>query len=172
MRRGELAAEGYDAVSMRDLATMTHMSLATIYQLGGSKDELIAEAHADRMAQLGERLERRPPGGKTAEARVRSVLRGYVAALDRDRARTLTMMRAFYARPSAVTDSRVSVRGAYLSMIDTALGDDDVPDREAVIETLGHVMNSGILEWMNGSRDARAVQKILDDAVRVLFRGH
>ena len=31
-------------------------------------------------------------------------------------------------------------------------------------------MNSAILEWMNGKRDAAAVQRILDDAVHVLFR--
>ncbi len=165
----ELAAEGYDAVTMRELATMTHMSLATIYHLGGSKDQLIAEAHADRMARFRDRLARRAPAGKTVAARVRHVLGDYVAALERDRVRTLTMMRAFYALSPEVTDSRISVRGAYLSMIDTAVGDDEIPDRLAVIETLGHVMNSAILEWMKGYRDARAVRTILDDAVRVLF---
>jgi hypothetical protein len=40
----------------------------------------------------------------------------------------------------------------------------------AVIDTLGHVMSSAILEWMNGTRDAEGVQVILDDAVHVLFR--
>jgi len=165
----DLAAEGYDAVSMRELANMTHMSLATIYQLGGSKDQLIAEAHADRMAKFAERWLRRPPTGNTAEARVRQVLRGYVAALDRDRERTLAMMRAFYALTPDVTSSRTSVRATYLSMIDAAVGDENVPDRMAVIDTLGHVVNSAILEWMNGARTVPAVQAILDDAIRVLF---
>src|SRR5260221_14081483 len=87
----ELGAQGYDAVSMRELATMTRMSLATIYQLGGSKDQLIAEAHADRMEQFRDRIVRRPPTGKNAEARGKNGLRGYVAALARDRGRTLTM---------------------------------------------------------------------------------
>jgi AcrR family transcriptional regulator len=166
----ELSGQGYDAVSMRALATMTHMSLATIYQLGGSKDQLIAEAHADRMERFRERLDRRPPTGNTAEIRVRGVLRGFVAALDRDRVRTLTMMRAFYALPPDVTESRITVRGTYRAMIDAAVGDDDVADRGALIETLGHVMNSAILEWMHETREARAVQQILDDAVHVLFR--
>jgi hypothetical protein len=31
-------------------------------------------------------------------------------------------------------------------------------------------MNSAILEWMNGTRDAATVHQILDDAVHVLFR--
>jgi AcrR family transcriptional regulator len=165
----ELAAGGYDAVSMRELATTTHMSLATIYQLGGSKDRLIAAAHADRMAEFAERWVRRPPTGETAEARVKHVLRGYVAALDRDRDRTLTMMRAFYALASDAASSRTSVRATYLSMIDAAVADEDVPDRMAVIETLGHVVNSAILEWMNRARSVAEVQRIIDDAVRVLF---
>ena len=166
----DLTAQGYDAVSMRELANITHMSLTTIYQLGGSKDQLIAEAHADRMMKFRQQLSRRPPTGATAEVRVNKVLRGFVGALDRDRVRTLAMMRALYALPSDVTDSRISVRATYTSIIDAAVGDEDVPDRPQVIDTLGHVMNSAILEWMNGARDAAAVQEILDDAVHVLFR--
>jgi len=166
----ELARKGYDAVSMRELANLTHMSLATIYQLGGSKDQLIAEAHADRMEHFREQLRRRPPRGATAEARVKSVVRGYVTALDRDRERTLAMMRAFYALPVDDRESRSAVRATYESIIDAAVGDEDIPDRALVIDTLGHVMNSAILEWMNGTRDAAAVQRILDDAVHVLFR--
>ena len=166
----DLTAQGYDAVSMRELANLTHMSLTTIYQLGGSKDQLIAEAHADRMTKFRQQLSRRPPTGATAELRVQKVLRGFVAALDRDRVRTLAMMRAFYALPSDVADSRISVRTTYTAMIDAAVGDEDLPDRMAVIDTLGHVMSSAILEWMNGTRDAAAVQAILDDAVHVLFR--
>jgi AcrR family transcriptional regulator len=166
----ELATKGYDAVSMRELANVTHMSLTTIYQLGGSKDQLIAEAHADRMEHLREQLRRRPPRGSSAEARVKGVVRGYVTALDRDRERNLAMMRAFYALSADVSESRTSVRATYESIVDAAIGDEDVPDRTQVIDTLGHVMNSAILEWMNGTRDVAAVQRILDDAVHVLFR--
>ncbi len=97
-------------------------------------------------------------------------MRGYVTALDRDRERTLTMMRAFYALPAEGNENRSAVRATYESIIDAAIGDEDVPDRMQVIDTLGHVMNSAILEWMNGTRDAATVHQILDDAVHVLFR--
>jgi AcrR family transcriptional regulator len=166
----DLTAQGYDAVSMRALASITRMSLTTIYQLGGSKDQLIAEAHADRMTKFREQLERHPPEGSSAEARVRNVLRGYVKALDRDSVRTLAMMRALYALAPDVTESRTSVRDTYTAIIDAAVGDEEIPDRMAVIDTLGHVVNSVILEWMNGWREVAAVQKILDDAVHVLLR--
>jgi AcrR family transcriptional regulator len=166
----DLTAQGYDAVSMRALASITRMSLTTIYQLGGSKDQLIAEAHADRMTKFREHLERQPPEGSSAEARVRNVLRGYVKALDRDSVRTLAMMRALYALAPDVTESRTSVRDTYTAIIDAAVGDEEIADRMAVIDTLGHVVNSAILEWMNGWRDVAAVQTILDDAVHVLMR--
>jgi len=166
----DMAAAGYDAVSMRALANATHMSLASIYQLGGSKDQLIAEAHADRMAKFRERWLRRPPTGKTAEARVKQVLRGYVDALERDRVRTRAMMRAFYALTADVTASHTSVRMTYVSLVDAAIGDEEVADRMAVIDTLGHVVNSAILEWMSGTRDAAGVHRVFDDAVHVLFR--
>jgi hypothetical protein len=62
------------------------------------------------------------------------------------------------------------VRDTYTAIIDAAVGDEEIPDRMAVIDTLGHVVNSVILEWMNGWRDVAAVQTILDDAVHVLLR--
>jgi acyl-ACP thioesterase len=122
------------------------------------------------MEHFRDQLRRRPPRGATAEARVKDVVRGYVTALDRDRERTLTMMRAFYALPAEGNENRSAVRATYESIIDAAIGDEDVPDRMQVIDTLGHVMNSAILEWMNGTRDAATVHQILDDAVHVLFR--
>jgi acyl-ACP thioesterase len=122
------------------------------------------------MEHFRDQLRRRPPRGATAEARVKDVVQGYVTALDRDRERTLTMMRAFYALPAEGNENRSAVRATYESIIDAAIGDEDVPDRMQVIDTLGHVMNSAILEWMNGTRDAATVHQILDDAVHVLFR--
>ncbi len=166
----ELAAQGYEAVSMRELARLTRMSLTSIYQLGGSKDQLIAEAHAEGMAKLREELHRRPPRGGTAAARVRTVLRRYVNTLDRDPVRTLTAMRAFYALTPDVLDSRASVHRTYVDLIDEAIGDADIPERLLVIETLGHVMNSAIVQWMNDdAHDAAEVWRVLDQAVRVLF---
>jgi hypothetical protein len=81
------------------------------------------------------------------------------------------MMRAFYALTPDVLESRASVHRTYVNLIDEAVGETDVPDRLIVIETLGHVMNSAIVQWMNDeAHDASAVWRILDAAVHVLFR--
>src|SRR5688500_13982276 len=72
----EAARRGYDAVSMRELANATRMSLTTVYQFCSSKDHLIAEAHVERMLELRDRVVVRPPRGRSAEERVRKVMRG------------------------------------------------------------------------------------------------
>jgi AcrR family transcriptional regulator len=165
------AANGYDAVSMRDLAAETRMSLAKIYELVGSKDELIARAHAGGMEHLRDEVARRPPRGRTAEARVRAVLRRFADALEHDEVRTRALMRALYSTEQRVAASRGSVGVSFTAMIDAAIGDADVADRYDVIDVLGHVVNSVILSWLNGRLDHAGVRRTLDRSVRTLFHG-
>jgi AcrR family transcriptional regulator len=164
----DAAVNGYDAVSMRELAKATHLSLTTIYEFCGSKDQIIAEAHVDGMERLRAQLARRPPWGPTAEARVRSVMRAIVVALERDPVRTMTLMRAFYALAPGVAESRAAVRETHVAMVDAAIGDEKIANRADVIDTLGHVINSAIVEWMRNG-DASSAQETLDRAVRVLI---
>ena len=165
----EAARAGYDAVSMRDIAAAARVSLTTVYQLFESKDQLIAEAHADRMEGFRAQLSRRPPRGRTAAARVRAVVRGMVNALERDDVRTRTLMRALYSLEPSVDSSRLSVRDTYVAMIDAAIGDEAIEPRAAVIDTLGHVVNSAMLQWLRGDLDAPNVGRVLDQAVSVLL---
>ncbi len=103
------ARNGYDAVSMRDLAETCRMSMTTIYQFCRSKDQLIAEAHIDNLDAVRDQLMARPPAGATAEQRVLRVIRGYVRALEGDDQLTRTLMRAMYA-PGAHTPPRAPLR--------------------------------------------------------------
>ncbi|MCU1360372.1 MAG: hypothetical protein JWN99_1661, partial [Ilumatobacteraceae bacterium] len=64
-----------------------------------------------------------------------------------------------------------SVTGSYQTMIDAAIGDDDIPERAAVIETLGHVINSVMVNWLTNGWDAKRVATVLDDAARALLSG-
>jgi AcrR family transcriptional regulator len=162
------AVQGYDAVSMRELAATTRMSLSTVYRYFASKDHLIAEAHADGMEGFRSQLSSRQPRGATAEDRVSGVMGGMVRALEHDEVRTRTLMRALYSLEPGVGRSRESVRDTYQAMIDTAIGDEQVPDRAAAIETLGHVIDSAILDWMNRGRDATHVRRVLEQAVHLL----
>src|SRR5512141_2571962 len=103
------ARKGYDSVSMRELASTTKMSLATIYGFCPSKDQLIAEAHADRREHFRARLDEDPPRGRTAEERVQAVAHGMVDALEKDEVATRTLMRALYSGGPGVGASRLAV---------------------------------------------------------------
>ena len=166
------AAEGgYEAVSMRDLARNAKMSLNTVYKFCNSKDQLIAEAHAERMDDFRVMLAKRPPRGDSAEKRVKVVLRGIARALERDDVVTRTLMRSIYSGGAGVAVARQAVAGSYQTMIEAAIGDEQIADRAAVIETLGHVINSVMVNWLANDWDSARVAAALDDAARALFRG-
>jgi AcrR family transcriptional regulator len=166
------ARNGYDAVSMRDLAETCRMSMTTIYQFCRSKDRLIAEAHLENMENFRRRLSARPPQGATAEARVLHVMRSFAKALEVDEALSRTLMRAMYSLDPEVASARTSVGDAYRTMIDSAIGDEEIADRDAVIGTLGHVIDSVILNWVTRRHDVRWVRRELDAAVRALLRAN
>lgn len=166
------AGKGYEAVSMRELAAETRMSLSTIYELVGSKDELIAMAHAGGMERLREELALRPPRGTTPEARVRAVLRRLADSLEHDEVRTRALMRALYSPEPRIRTSIESVGSSFGAIIDAAIGDTEIPDRDDVVDLLGHVVNSVIVSWLNGRLDVAGVRRKLDRAVHtVLGRG-
>ena len=164
------ARKGYDAVSMRELAETCRLSMTTIYQFCRSKDHLIAEAHLSNMEAFRGRISARPPRGATAEARVASVMRSFAKALD-DEPLSRTLMRAMYSLDPEVSPAFESVGGEYNSMLDTAIGDDVLENRDAVITTLGHVIDSVILGWLARGHDTAWVRRELDAAVHVLFNG-
>jgi AcrR family transcriptional regulator len=165
----EAARNGYDAVSMRELAESTHMSLTTVYQICPSKDRLIAEAHLGRMEVLRARVTRKPPRGRTARARVTAVVRAMADEFESNAEFLATLMRAVYSLDPSVGEVRVLVGGTYTEIINAAIGTETVADRAAVVDTLGNVIGGAVFEWLR-HRDAARLRRTLEDAVRVLFR--
>jgi AcrR family transcriptional regulator len=163
------ARNGYDAVSMRELAETCRLSMTTIYQFCGSKDQLIAEAHASNMEQWRQRLAARPPRGATAEARVMQVMSSYVRALSAEGPLTRTLMRAMYSPDPRVASTRAGMTSTFAGLIDLAIGDVDVSDRPAIISTLGHVVDSVVLNWLSGRYDANWAKAELEATVHVLL---
>ena len=165
----DAARNGYDAVSMRELAETCRVSMTTIYQFCRSKDQLIAEAHLSSLQAWRDRLAARPPRGATAEDRVLQVMRSYAKALEQDETLSRTMMRAMYSLDPDAGASRASVSGTYVALIDAAIGEEEIEDRDALIGTLGHVIDSVILGWITHRHDVAWVRTELEAAVRVLF---
>lgn len=163
------AGEGYDAVTMRRLAAEARMSLAKIYEYAGSKDELIARAHVGGMAALQADVERRPPAGSSVAGRVSTALDRFSDALEHDEIRTRTLMRAMYSADLKVGGTMGTMGSTFGSIIDAAIGDDEVDDHDAKVEILGDVVNSAILQWLHHRLDGSGVRTRLRRAVRVLF---
>jgi hypothetical protein len=92
-----------------------------------------------------------------------------VNALERDEPLTRTLMRAMYSLDSGVAEVSRSVANGFSAMVDSAIGADDIADREAVIETLGRVIDSAIYGWLARGDDVARVEKTLEQAVHVLL---
>jgi AcrR family transcriptional regulator len=165
----EAAERGYDAVQMRELAAVTRMSLATIYQFCSSKDQLITAAHVDWMARFRDDLTRRRPRGNTAAERVSDVLEKMSRSLEQHRELILTILRALYSAEPEVEQNRRAVSQTYVAIIDAAIGDEPVPSRQVVIETLGRVVSSVLFEWAHSGLTAREAGDTMRQAASLLL---
>lgn len=163
------ARHGYDAVSMRALAREARLSMTTVYQFCGSKDHLIAEAHLEWMEGFRSQLLRRPPRGKTAASRVRTYIRQITDAWEHQPVLTMTLQRAIYSVDPGVREVRAATGDAYRAIMDTAIGDADIPQRAMVIEIIGHVIDSVTYGWVCGTYDATEGRRILERTVDTLL---
>ena len=163
------ARSGYDAVSMRELAKETRMSMTTIYQFCSSKDHLIAEAHLEWMERFRTSLESKPSRGTTARERVLAYITEIVTAWEQHEVLIRTLQRAVYSMDPGVVEVRSSMRGIYSRIMELAIGDASVSDPAEVAEIIGHVIDSVTFRWVSGTVDNREGRMILERAVRTLL---
>jgi AcrR family transcriptional regulator len=164
----EAARGGYDAVSMRELAEVTRMSLTSVYQFCSSKDHLIAEAHLEGMEAFRRTLMSGRRRGGSVESRVLRIVRGIVNGLERDEVLTRTLMRAIYSLDAGAGDVSRTLGVVTREMLLDAIGDDEIADRDAVIETLGRVIDSAVYGWLARGETVAEVRTVLEDAVHLL----
>lgn len=163
------ARGGYDAVSMRDLARETRLSMTTIYQFCSSKDHLIAEAHLEVMELTRGSMTGHRGRGRSARARVVRHLAEVTDAWERDPLFARTLMRAVYSLDPAVQEVRAWLSGTHAAVMDQLIGDDEVAQRDAVIEVIGEVFDSVTLRWVSGSIGAPEAKRLLERAVRLVL---
>jgi AcrR family transcriptional regulator len=154
---------------MRELASETRMSMTTIYQYCSSKDHLIAEAHLDWMERFRESLESRRPQGHSAQARLLAYVGEIVTTWEQQEVMIRTLQRAMYSMDPGVREVRASMRGTYLRIMDLAIGDAPLADRDGVLEILGHVIDSVSFRWVSGTVGNAEGREVLERAVRTLI---
>ncbi len=168
----ELAeAGGYDAVVMKAVADRSGVALATIYRWFASKDHLLTEVLLAWGGELSTALSRRParrrrrgrPGRRAA--RPGHGRRRIAPAAGRGRRR-----RGALGRRRARSTRRASSTRWSTGWIGIALGDAEVPERDAVIQVLEHVCFSAIIGLATGRQSAADATAELATAARLLLR--
>lgn len=166
----ELAVEGYDAVSMRRVGARAKVSLATVYELFGSKDELIAFAHADLLDGFQTRIASDPPQGSDAATRVAIVVTRLRHFLERDPELMRAALRALSSSESPVGAGRRQAGTFTRDAFEVAIADDPIADLQTILDALGHVLNSALLQWGRGELSAAALEDLLVRVARRLLR--
>ena len=165
----ELAASGgYDAVVMRDVAERSGVALGTLYRYFASKDHLLAEVLVAWGGDLEDGLRRSPAQGELRE-RITSVLERAGRTVQREPVLAAAVTQALLSRDPAVTDVQASFTTMMRRWLDIAIGDDDLPDRERIVEVLEHVFFSTMIGLVNGRRDPAEVGEQVDRAARLLL---
>lgn len=165
----ELAAGGgYDAVVMRDVAERSGVALGTLYRYFASKDHLLAEVLVAWGGELEDGLRRSPARGELRE-RITSVLERAGRTVQQEPVLAAAVTQALLSRDPAVTDVQASFTTMMRRWLDIAIGDDDLPDRERIVEVLEHVFFSTMIGLVNGRRDPAEVGEQVDRAARLLL---
>jgi AcrR family transcriptional regulator len=147
----ELGNEGgYDAVQMRDVATRANVALGTIYRYFSSKDHLLAAALVDWVADLGQRVRRRPPKGETISERVLDVLRRATRAMETDPLLSEALITALSSTDPYAARCQREVGTELSEIMASAFPIDfDGDQRDDIVRMLGHVWFSALVGWKN-----------------------
>jgi AcrR family transcriptional regulator len=166
----ELAAEGgYDAVVMRDVAERAGVALGTLYRYFASKDHLLAEVLVEWGGELEARLRRAPPRGDTPRERVLTVLRHAVREVETEPVLAAALTTALLSPDPAVTDTEAGFTTMMRRWMDLAVREEEVPDRDGVIEVLEHVFFSGMIGLVNGRCTPGDLRRQVERAARLLL---
>jgi TetR/AcrR family transcriptional regulator, cholesterol catabolism regulator len=171
----ELANEGgYDAVQMREVASRARVALGTLYRYFSSKDQLLVAAMAHWTRQLEGRLAERPPPGETPADRVTDVLLRASRTLERAPELTAAVVTALSSLTTDDPEALEFAREVYLVMhdiIEHAMDDGEVPEKDAVIRVLGEVWLAVLVARVRGWAEPGEMAQDLETAVRLLVPG-
>lgn len=173
----ELATDGgYDAVGLRQVAAAAGVSVPTVYQHAGSKDQLLVEALMTLGERSTDRVRRRSPGGDTPAARLTSVFGRILREAARKPLLYQALYRAYVASAPALgggDDGPVGFGPERAAWIGHTLrsGDHD-GYAEDELESAARVLSClflGAMVSVAAGRDAREVTGILDEATNRLL---
>jgi AcrR family transcriptional regulator len=166
----ELASEGgYAAVTMRSVAERAGVGLATVYRYFSSKDHLIAEVHAAQSQQLIAGLRANPPRGASAADRVAAVFARMFEVTAENLDLSAAGVAAVTSGDPAASAPEYWQSAVIAPYLDAAFGDEDVGDRAALGEILGHLFFSLMVAMTAGHLDAAAATEVTRRAAQLML---
>jgi len=179
----KLADEGgFEGVRLRDVASISGVSMGALYRCFQSKEEILLYAFAEDFTALEQRVAARPPEGATAvdriEAFFRVATRGIVQRPNYGKALIAATASGQLgaARQMATLHARMS------HLIATTMFDDDaraqVADREGEFDSLGvasgalnRVWFSALIAWASGFRTVDEIVVEIRNTAALLLLG-
>jgi len=166
-----LASEGgYAAVTMRAVAQRAGVGPATVYRYFSSKDHLIADVHAQRSLDMLAELAARPPRHKRPADRAAAVFRRMLAATAENPTLAAAGVAAINSADSAASSPEFWNQNVMASYLHFALGDEEVGDRAALGELLGHVFFSLMCGLSTGRMSLAQANAAMERAIAVALR--
>ena len=161
-----LESEGYDAVQVRTVAQRARISLATMYKLFGTRDELIVTALERWLdANAYAALTMPEPGESPYETMVR-VLRTVFEPWERHP----RMLEAYHRARSGPGGERLDRHGMAIvrPIVEAALTDTDPQYLSDIDLVHGHVVRGAIARFADGEIEVTDILPILERALFLL----
>lgn len=167
-----IAAEGgYEAVTMREVATRSGVARATLYRYFSSKDHLLAEVILDLNSGMRDELGMHPPVGATLPERITDAFARVFSQVLREPKLLSATLRAYFSQDPAVHQLGPQIRTMGSIYLEAGLGNSDIPDRADVARVLGTLCFAMLLSLASGHRTLEQAVDDIRRAARLLIRG-
>jgi len=165
-----LATEGgYEAVQMRDVAARADVALGTVYRYFSSKDHLLAAAWSAWISPMEDRFARRPPRGDTMVERAMDVLARATRAFERDPHLIQALITSLVSNDPHAQKHVAEVGDVIDRLLGSVLDGIEPEERHRIVEVVGHVWYSALVQWVNGRMGIERVQDVLEMTCHVVL---
>jgi len=161
------ADEGYDALTTRTVAARAGVALGTVYRYFTSKDHILVEAMVDSSTRFERSVAASLPTGATPAERVADVFDRFSSRTSRRPLLAAAMVRAAASSDPTVIALRGDQRSVTSRLVELALGDAEIPDRDDVLALFEDVAFASML---NTSDTSSSIGEHMRRAARVLLR--
>lgn len=167
---------GFDAVRLRDVASMADVALGTLYKRFRSKDDILVAALELNIERMERGLEQKPLEGDTPADRVADFFRRVTRQMLRNPNLSRAVLRAVGSGTPETADKVMRFRGRVTQLVENAVRG---PGAERFDEKRLHLMASliqdvwfaSLVGWMGGLYKETEINARIREAAALLVRG-